>query len=101
MQDSFAIAAFEQWFELRRHVFERFDLRERLADSKFRCSNVQIDTPTHIASLCVWDINNALEIQIIDLATEEVSIEDGPNTDQDELLTRLNRFLVWFKQNHD
>jgi len=101
VQDVFAISAFEDWFESNRHVFQRFTLREELADSARRVSNIQIDTPTYMVSLCAWDQGDALEIQIIDLATEKTSIEDGPCSTKGEMLARLDGFLTWFNRQHE
>ena len=100
MQDDFAIATLERWIEANRHKFEKFELRVELPAVRDRGLHVQIDTPRFGASLSAWDQGNAVELHIVDFATGDSTIDDGPCRSEKELLDRLNAFLKWFEQNY-
>ena len=101
MLESFAVSCFNRWLESNRKDFERFTLREEFSARPGRSSNIQIETPTHIISLCAWDQGNALEIQVIDLSSEATNIEDGACETENELMARLALFLGWIEQIHE
>ena len=100
MQDAFAVIVFDEWFKTNRHCFEGFSLRFNKSMATHRVTDAEIDTPTHSISICAWDQGNSLEIQIIELATEKTTIEDGQCADKDDLLARLDKLLVWFTAQH-
>lgn len=96
MDNSSAVVALEQWFATNREIFADGVVQAELSPASGRDASIQLGTRDYLISICAWDQGSSLEIQIIDRATTETSIQDGPCSDMKELRARLEQFLSWY-----
>ncbi len=93
MENAFVKATLQEWFNK-----NQASLAEHINSVDFdaptgRAASVQLDMPSHTVGISAWDQGNRLEIIMIDVATDNATVEDKSYSNSDMLLARLDAFI--------
>ena len=92
------VAVLYSWFRENRELFISSGAELEFRDSGHGSGYVRLETDFYMMELCAWDHASCLDIQIIEVKSEESSFpHTGDCESINEFKNHLNEFLVWFK----
>lgn len=95
-----SVAILYAWFHENKQMFISCCAQLEFKDSGRGSAYVRLETDFHIMELCAWDNLFCLDIQIIEIETENSNfLHMGACESLDELKEHLNRFVAFFKAN--
>ncbi len=93
-----AVALLYKWFQSNTDLFIRAGAELEFRDSGHGSAYVRLETKTYMMELCAWDHATCLNVQIIDIKTEESSFPHEGSCDSIEMFEQhLNEFIEWFQ----
>jgi len=97
-----AVTWLERWLIYRRSILESMGLKVERSKSDFGSAAVSLDSNKIASGICAWDQRDTLEIQLIDLDTNESSLVfDGPCPSKEFFLEELTNYENWLKKKHE
>lgn len=96
--DTYAVPFLKSWFHKHKDLFKNHDVVSEFKDSGHGSAYVRLEMDRYLAELCTWDHASCLDIQIIDLGSEEsVFPHVGECETKFEFENQLSKFIEWFK----
>ncbi len=93
-----AVALLYEWFQENKEVFISLGEELEFKDSGRGSAYVRLESKSSLMELCAWDHATCLDIQIIDIATEESSYpHTGSCQSLNEFEAHLKKFMSWFE----
>ena len=97
MKTSFAKETFAAWFDFNYPLLYTFIEKTDLEAPVGRGCSIQLSMPAHTVAISAWDQGNKLEIIVIDENTGKAKVDDKAFSSREQLLARLDAFLVQFE----
>jgi hypothetical protein len=96
MEDAYAVSELEGWFKANEKLFAKAGV-VGYNDSGKGSANVRIETEQYLIDIVAWDHAACLDIQILDIKTEESTFSHvGDCEDRSDFLKHLHLFAEWF-----
>jgi len=93
------VAALYSWFQENKEFFIANVSELEFKDTGRGSGYVRLETDFYLMELCAWDHAICLDIQIVEVKSEESSFPHTGNCESiSEFETHLNEFLAWFKR---
>lgn len=93
MQTAFAKETFKAWFEANEPELAKYIHSKDIDAKTGRAAWASIHMPSRTVGISAWDHKNKLEVVIIDVATDESSVEDEAYSTREKLEARLDALL--------
>jgi len=91
------VAVLNSWYVENKDIFVSRCNEHEFDDSGRGSAEVTLETERYIVSLCAWDHNCCLDIQVLEIRSEESNfLHTGECPSIAEFKEHLNRFSVWF-----
>ena len=92
------VAVLYSWFQEYKELFVTSGAELDFKDSGRGSGCVRLETDVYLMELSAWDHAFCLDIQIIEVKSEESSFHHSGGCESiDEFKQHLNEFLIWFK----
>ena len=93
------VAVLCSWFQENKDFFISSGSELEFKDSGRESGYVRLETQSYLMELCAWDHAICLDIQIIEIKSEQSTfLHAGDCESIKEFENHLNEFLVWFKR---
>lgn len=97
-QGQYAVGELYSWFKANQDYFLSCGMDIEFKDTGENSASVNLESSKHIVQLCAWDHASCLDIQILDVASEEsIFPHAGECKTQTEFVAELSKFLDWQK----
>lgn len=94
-----SVAVLYSWFQKNKDLFVAGGAELEFRDSGHGSAYVRLETASHLAELCAWDHEKCLDIQVIDIQSEESKFPHSGSCDSmQEFEEHLGQFLTWYKR---
>lgn len=97
-KEQYAVSTLYDWFKQNQDYFIGAEMELEFKDAGRNSACVTLECDSHIMQLCAWNHASCLDIQIMDVATEESTLpHTGDCSSREEFEAQLNEFLNWHK----
>jgi hypothetical protein len=101
IKENYAVDTLRDWLNQNRSAFENYKTTFEFKDSGHGSANVQLDTGAYLVDVSAWNHASCLDIQILDIKTEEsIFPHVGDCASKSEFERHLAELIVWYKSNH-
>lgn len=93
------VAVLYSWFQANKELFISIGSELEFKDSGRGSGYVRLETESYLIELAAWDRAICLDIQFIEVKSEETHFpHTGYCESIEEFENQLNEFLVWFRR---
>lgn len=93
------VALLYSWFQKNSDQFVAGGAELEFRDSGHGSARVRLETSVYLAELCAWDHEKCLDIQVMEIQSEESTfLHTGSCDTTQKFKEHLDEFLTWYKR---
>ena len=97
-----AIQILKTWNDQNLEKFKQYCITNTFKDSKNGSAFIRLETEKYLIEVIAWNHAYCLDIQIIDIVTDEVSFPTVGSCDKiEKFKNHLKSFIEWFNLKHE